>query len=200
LNVDAARLARHGDLEAAGKAALAAADVESAAEFHQLSEILSNLPPHDAERVIDGILPESAPTTLAETLRAIARRTAAAHLHIFVDAALTEVLAGKIAEVHDGYVILAVATGAATMVPRWLATAAHRDHIGELLILVTDKLDEASAVVEAMPAIETGDCASFSPFGRGDNARILHVSPADQQLLAGTPVPLRVLVPVHLDE
>jgi hypothetical protein len=88
------------------------------------------------------------------------------------------------------------------MVPRWMAGATRRDRPGALLALVADRLDGASAVVEAVPAIEiddppTGD--EFSPFGRGD-ARTRKITEADARLLGREPRSLRILVPVTLDE
>ncbi len=57
------------------------------------------------------------------------------------------------------------------MVPRWMAAAAHREQVGDLLALISDKIDGVSVVVEAVPAIEIDDPAEiggFSPFGRDD--------------------------------
>ena len=88
------------------------------------------------------------------------------------------------------------------MVPRWMAGAAQRDRVGALLALVADKLDGASAVVEAIPAIDIDDAPDadgFSPFGRGD-VRTRRITADDARLLDGEPQPLRVLVPVTIDE
>ena len=87
------------------------------------------------------------------------------------------------------------------MVPLWMAGAARRDRVGDFLALVADKLDGASAVVEAVPAIDIDDAPGadgFSPFGRGD-ARTRSITADDVRLLAGEPQSLRILVPVTID-
>jgi hypothetical protein len=92
-------------------------------------------------------------------------------------------------------------TAAATMVPLWMAGAARRDQVGDFLVLVADKLDGASAVVEAVPAIDIDDASGtdgFSPFGRND-ARTRSITADDVRLLAGEPRALRVLVPVTIN-
>jgi hypothetical protein len=112
------------------------------------------------------------------------------------------VFAGRIAEVSDRFVLLVQGKGRATMVPLWMAGAARRDRVGDFLALVADKLDGASAVVEAVPAIDIDDTPGadgFSPFGRGD-ARTRSITADDVRLLAGEPQSLRILVPVTIDE
>jgi hypothetical protein len=62
-------------------------------------------------------------------------------------------------------------------------------------------LDGASAVVEAVPAVEVEDVpetGEFSPFGRGD-ARTRSITADDTRLLAGRPLPLRIFVLVTVD-
>lgn len=201
LNVESARLARHGDLDAAARVARAAAHVEAGPEFAQLQHILSGLPGHDAERVVDGVLPDDAPAVLVAALRAVARRTEQLRADELILASLAEVIAGRISEVHDAYVLLVRLIGPAAMVPRWMAVAAQRDRVGELLALVMDKVDDASAFVEAVPAIDLeddSDGSTFSAFGRGD-ARVRTLTRSDERLLAGEPQPLRILVPVLVD-
>jgi len=201
LNVESARLARNGNPDAAERVAHAAAQLEAGPEFVWLQRILSDLPGHDAKRVVDGVLPDDAPAALAEALKAVARRTEQLRAGELILATLAEVIAGRIAEVHEGYVLLVRVSGPAAMVPRWMAVAAGRDKVGELLALVMDKLDDASAVVEAVPAIDVdGDVGAgvFSPFGRGD-MRVRNLTQEDQRLLAGEPQPLRILVPVLIE-
>jgi len=114
---------------------------------------------------------------------------------------LAEIVAGRVAEVHEGYVVLVRMSGPAAMVPRWMAAAVQRDKVGALLAMVMDRLDDGRAVVEAVPAIDMDDDAgtgTFSPFGRGD-PRVLSLTPADERLLAGEPQPLRILVPVLIE-
>jgi hypothetical protein len=206
LNVDSARLARRGNAAAALRVAQAAADLESGPEFAVLQRVLSDLPGQEAEQVVDGHLPEDPPASLAEALRAVAGRTERVRAN---DTALSSPLeaafAGQIAEIHEGFVILAQANGPATMVPRWMASAAGRDRIGDYFVLVTDKLDDSSAVVEAMPAIdmerdieEGPEAGGFSPFGRGD-ARARTITAQDARLLSGEPEALRILVPVPIE-
>jgi hypothetical protein len=127
--------------------------------------------------------------------------TAAAHgIPIAPKIKAEVVFAGRIAEVGDGYVMVVQVKGTATMVPLWMAGAARRDRVGDLLALVADKLDGASAVVEAVPAIDIDDAPKadgFSPFGRGD-ARTRIITADDVRLLAGEPQSLRILVPVTI--
>jgi hypothetical protein len=200
LNVEAARLVRHGNLDGAVRVARAAAELEAGPEFAQLKRIMAKLTDHDAERVVDGVLPDDAPDELAEALTTIARRTERWRAGELTLTALAEVITGRIAEVHEGYVLLVRTSGPATMVPRWMAVAAQRDKVGALLALVTDKLDDGRAVVEAVPAIDLDDDTSpdsFNPFSR--DPRALSINKADERLLAGEPQPLRILVPVLID-
>ena len=167
-----------------------------------LRRLLSDLPDREAEQVVGGVLPENAPAALSEALRAIASRTEQVRADDILLSSPAEVIfAGRIAEVSDGYVLLVQAKGPATMVPRWMAGATQRDQVGALLALLADKLDGASAIVEAVPAIEVEDApetGGFSPFGRGD-ARTRSITAGDARLLAGQAQPLRVIVPVTVD-
>ncbi len=203
LNVMAARLARRGNAPDAERAARAAADLEAGPEFAVLRRCLTSLPDQEAEQVVSGQLLEGTPTALTDALLAIAGRTEQVRADDIVLSSPAEVIfAGHIAEVSDGYVLVAQEEGPATMVPRWMASATRRDRPGALLALVADRLDGASAVVEAVPAIEIGDphaADEFSPFGRGD-ARTRKITAADARLLAREPKSLRILVPVTLDE
>jgi hypothetical protein len=200
LNVEAARLARHGYHQAAARVAQAAAKLEAAVEFRRLQELLAELPDEVVDGVIDGVLPSDPPAALVDALRSIARRTERLRGAEAALARVTDVVAGRIVEVHEGYVVLAHPSGPVTMVPRWMAAAAHRDEVGDLLVLVTDRLDSASAVIEAAPAIAYEDLEepTFTPFGRGD-PRVTQLTRADELLLSGTPEPLTVLVPVLIE-
>jgi hypothetical protein len=136
-----------------------------------------------------------------EVIRAVALRTEQTRASEDLFSTLAEVITGRVTEVHEAYVLLARVNGPAAMVPRWMAAAAQRDAVGALLALVTDKLDDASALVEALPAIDASDSPvpdTFSPFGRGD-ARVRSLAAADEHLLSGAPQPLRILVPVLID-
>ena len=202
LNVMAARLARRGNAPAAERVARVAADLEAGPEFAVLRSRLSELPDREAERVVNGLIPEDAPTALTEALRAAASRTEQVRGDdILLSSPAEVVFAGRIAEVSDSYVVMVQVMGQSTMVPRWMAVAAQRDRVGALLALVADKLDGARAVVEAIPAIEIDDApddARFSPFGRGD-ARTRRITADDALVLGGEPQPLRVLVPVTIE-
>ena len=201
LNVESARLARHGNPNAAVRVARAAADLEAGPEFTRLQHVMAEMPIHDAERVVDGILPDAAPGELTEALKAVARRTEQWRANEIAGTTLAEVVAGRITEVHEGYVVLFRMNGPAAMVPRWMAVAVQRDKVGALLAMVMDRLDDGRAVVEAVPAIDMDDDAGagkFSPFGRSD-PRVLSLTPADERMLAGEPQPLRILVPVLID-
>jgi hypothetical protein len=205
LNVVAARLARRGNAPAAARVARAAADLEAGPEFAALRGVLSKLPDREAEQVIGGLFPEDGPAALAEALRAVASRTEQMRANdILLSSPAEVVFAGRIAEVTNGFVLLVQVketARAATMVPLWMAGAARRDQVGDFLVLVADKLDGASAVVEAVPAIDIDDSPEvdgFSPFGRSD-ARTRSITSDDVRLLAGEPQSLRILVPVTID-
>jgi hypothetical protein len=203
LNVAAARFARRGNAPAAERAARAAASLESGPEFALLRRLISELPDEEAEQVIGGVLPPGEKDTLAGALRAIATRAAQVCADdVILSSPLEVILAGRIAEVHEGYVVLVQAQGESTMVPRWMAEAAHREEVGGVLALVSDKLDGVSAVVEAVPAIEIDDPAEigeFTPFGR-DDTRTRTITAVDARLLAGRPQSLRILFPVTIGE
>jgi hypothetical protein len=202
LNVISARLARHGNAAEAERIARGAADLESGPEFEALRRQLADLPDGEAEQVIGGELPAGSPIALAEAVRAAASRTERIRGDdIVLSSPAEKAFAGWITEMHKEYVVLRT-DDASTMVPRWMVSAAHRDQVGAFLALVTDKLDDASAVVEAVPAIDiedTTETSEFTPYGRGD-ARVLSVTAEDARLLAGEPEPLRIFIPVLIEE
>jgi hypothetical protein len=201
LNVEAARLARRGVHDAAGRLARAAGELEAGTEFRQLQRMLADMPAADAKRVVEGALPDEAPAALTEVIKELARRTEQARVREVSLVKLVEIIAGRIAEVRESYVLLVMVSGPTAIVPRWMAVAARRDKVGQLLALVMDKLDDASAVIEAMPAIDIDnlqDRQAFTPFGRRETRTRL-LTTADERLLAGRPEPLRVLVPVLID-
>jgi hypothetical protein len=201
LNMAAARLARRGNAPAAERIARAAADLEAGPEFADLRRRLAELPDQEAEQVVNGQLRADAPAALAAALRAAARRTEQVRADMtFMPSPMETAFAGRIAEVSSTYVLIE-AKECSTMVPRWMAGAAQRGEVGDFLVLVTDKLDGASAVVEAIPAIDVDSSPradGFSPFGRGDT-RTTTITTADTRLLAGEPQPLQILVPVTID-
>lgn len=153
--------------------------------------------------MIGGVLPEGASDGLALVLRTIATRTAQVRADdISLSSPIEAIFAGRIAEVSERYVLLVEVKGQSTIVPRWMASEAHRGQVGDFLWLVSDKLDGASAVVEAIPAIEIDDppeIAGFTPFGR-DDVRTRSITATDARLLAGPPQPLQILFPVTIGE
>jgi hypothetical protein len=197
LNVDAARLARLGVLDAAGRLAYAAATLEGGPDFARLRTLLATLPTEAALNVVDGVLPPDAPTDLADTLRALAHRTDQRRAQERALGTSMEVMTGRIIEVHDHYVLLSAPDQPTTLVPRWMATTAHRTHVGDPLALLLDRLGDATAVIEAVPAIDT-DAPPFTPFGRAD-PRTRTITTADEHLLTGQPEPPLILVPVQID-
>lgn len=202
LNIESARMARLGNPGEAARVARAAAELEAGPEFVRLQHIMSDLSRDEAQQIVNGVLPKDAPEGLTEALKAIARRIERWRSDELTVTTLAEVIAGRIAEVHEGYVVLVRMGGPATVIPRWMAVAARRDEVGSLLAIVMDKIDDGRAVVEAVPAIDVDERTGanmFSPFGRGD-PRILSLTAADERLLAGKPQPLRVLVPVMIEE
>jgi hypothetical protein len=201
LNVEAARLARRGVRDGAGRLARAAEEVESGPEFVRLKTMLADLPAHEAESVVSGTLPDSAPAALADAVTELARRTEELRAREATLATLVDTITGRVAEVHEAYVLLVLVGGPTAIVPKWMAVAARRDQVGQLLALVMDKLDAASAVVEALPAIGIDNFQApidFSPFGRRD-PRVRRITAADERLVRGQPEPLRVLVPVLIE-
>src|SRR5262245_9655865 len=105
LNVEAARLARRGVHDAAQRLARAAEELEAGPEFGRLRTMLSDLPVGDAEAVIDGVLPDG-PSALADVIKELARRTEQLRARENALTALVELIVGRIAEVHEAYVLL----------------------------------------------------------------------------------------------
>jgi hypothetical protein len=202
LNVEAARLARHGQEAAAVRAAVAATEMESRPEFGHLGKILADLPTPVAQAVIDGVIPDDPPAQLLKALRSVARATEELRERELSGTRPADFLAGRVKEVHQSYVIVVLMSGPETLIPRWMAAgAANRAQVGSLLALITDKLSEASAVIDVIPALDVNDDgppAPFTPFGRGDK-RALAITADDEQRLAGDPEPLQILVPVAIE-
>lgn len=154
LNVDSARLARRGERVAAERVARAAAELESGPEFAQLRGILAGLSRQEAERVVDGALPQGESAGLAEALRAVALRTDSVlgdELGIRSPAEIA--FAGQIARVHQGYAVLVQAGGPDAVVPRWMLDVVHEGAAGAHLVLVADQLGHGSTVLNAVPGI-----------------------------------------------
>ena len=198
LNVGAARSARHGDEQTAKALATAAAKVEKSVAFEHLKRLLSGKPLAEVNAALrGGVSDEKSPELLA-ALRELARETRKAHVRRSRAQMNREVVVGRILEALTEGLVLKSEGGSKTLVPWWLAQSAHREKVGDLLALVTDKLDDAQMVVNAVPAIDVGPGArARSPFGRA--AAVHELSAADAKLLARRPVALRVLVPVTID-
>lgn len=197
LNVDAARLAREGEHRGAARLAKAAAAIEGSEKFLELKQLLTGHPLEEVSAVLEGATPEADWPDLHELLRLIARETKAARSRVSPRVQLSEVVAGRISESKDGFLVLTAEGGARTAVPRWLAQSAHRESVGDFLTLVTEKLNDQQMVVNALPGIETSRPSSkFSPFGR--TAKVHALTAADAKKLVGTPGPLRILVPVSI--
>ncbi|GIG59853.1 hypothetical protein Lfu02_42250 [Longispora fulva] len=202
LNVESALLARHGREDAARRVAQAAETLEAGPEFARLKELLAAVPVESADAVLEGRLPSGeAGQELGLALRAVARRTEHVRAAETGLVKVADVVAGQVTEVHEGYVVLSQLGGPSTAVPRWMAVAAHRDQPGAWLILITDRLADASAFVNAVPGISLGADPSpepFTPFGRASQrARV--ITEADAAVLSGSPVPLTVVVPVVIE-
>ncbi|XVU21129.1 hypothetical protein ACQPZJ_28095 [Actinoplanes sp. CA-054009] len=202
LNVESARLARHGNGTTAVRIAAAARELESRSEFGLLLDILAEMPPSEARDVIDGVIPEGAPRELLTALIEIARLTEEIRERELAETRAADFVAGRVKEVHDTYVLLVLMSGPETLIPRWMAAgAANGARVGSFLALITDKLGDASAVIDVVPALDVSDdgtSAGFTPFGRGDK-RALAITAEDERLLKGDPQPLRVLVPVTVE-
>lgn len=202
LNMESARLARQGNKVAAVRVAAAATKLEARPEFALLVRILTELPIAVARDVIDGVIPEGAPTELLAALKSVARLTEKIRERDLSGTGATAFLAGRVKEVHDTYVLVVLMSGPETLIPRWMAAgAADRAHVGSFLALTTDRLGDASAVIDVIPALDVNDdtpSVPFSAFGRGDK-RTLAITAEDERLLAAEPQPLRVLVPVTIE-
>lgn len=199
LNVDAARLAREGEHRGAAQLAKAAAGIEGSEGFLELKQLLTGHPLEEVSAVLEGAAPEDEWPDLHELLRRIARETKATRSRMAPKVRLSEVVTGKISEAQEGFLVLTAEGGARTAVPRWLAQSAHRESVGDFLALVTERLDDQQMVVNALPGIETSrDSSKFSPFGR--SAKVHSLTAADAKQLAGSPGPLRILVPVSIGE
>jgi hypothetical protein len=199
LNVEAARCAREGHSRAAVAMARAALQIEKGKAFARLRALLSGKPLRDVKAAVDGAVAERSWPELHDTLRTVARETCAAcHRHA-CPVAPAETTAGVLVEGATDHLVLRGLTGRRTYVPRWLARSAHREQVGDMLALVTDRLDDAQMVVRAVPAIDLDarPRTAFTPFGR--EAPVRDLTAADARVLAGAPAPLQILVPVTIE-
>jgi hypothetical protein len=197
LNLEAARLARLDEAQAAARVAKAAGVLESGAEFAELQQLLSSLSGEIVGAVLEGVFPAEAPTALWESLRTLAVDTKRLWAVQARRTSLPEVVAGRISSVGTSSVTLRLLDGQNLAIPRWLARAVHREEVGDCLAVVTDRLEESSALAYAIAAFDLdAPPPKFSPFGRAATTRYL--TKADGRLLSGRPAPLHVLVPVAI--
>jgi hypothetical protein len=195
LNLEAARLARLDEAQAAARVAKAAGVLESGSEFAELQQLLSSLSGDIVGAVLEGVFPAEAPAELWGALRALAVDTKRLWAFQASRTSLPEVVAGRISDIGPSSVTLKLQDGQDMAVPRWLARAVHREQVGDCLAVVTDRLEECSALAYAIAAFDLdAPPPKFSPFGRA--APVRDLTKADEKLLSGWPAPLRVLVPV----
>jgi hypothetical protein len=197
LNLEAARLARLREDRGAVRLARAATALESGRAFSRLEGLLADLPAEGIGALVDGLFPLNAPEELWSALRALAKETGRRWITESARGALPEVTVGYIATMSATSVLLRCPKSGDVTVPRWLARAAHRDAVGACMAVVTELLEDASALTYAIPAMDLDAGAPrFSPFGRAAPVRSL--TPTDVALLQGAPQPLRVIVPVTI--
>jgi hypothetical protein len=199
LNVEAARLARHGAERAAAQVAQEAAEIESSEPFLRLTEALATSAPAVVLAIIGGGIPERTPPEVALLVRALARATEKRHRATHSLSKFMEIVAGRIVEVGDRYVVVRDPAGPSTALPRWLAKDAHREAVGECVAVLTDRFEGRGALVEAIPAIDTEEpqAAAFSPFGR--SPELDRITAKDAKMLRGRPAELRITVPVTIE-
>ncbi|MCC6993528.1 MAG: hypothetical protein IT370_02750 [Deltaproteobacteria bacterium] len=198
LNRDAATLAREGDARSASLVAKAAAKLEAGENFAKLREMLAGRSAEDVSAVIEGGVSDERWPGLLRLLRALGKETSVARGRRAIRP--PGMVTGRISETHPDFVLLEAAGGVRTAVPRWLARAAHRETVGDLLALLTERLDDQRMVVNAVPALDLdgADAGSrFSPFARSDSARRL--TRRDARLLSGVPAPLTIMFPVTIE-
>jgi len=197
LNLEAARLARLDEARAAARVAKAAGVLESGSEFAELQELLSSLSGEIVGAVLEGVFPADAPVALWGALRALAVDTKRLWAAQASRTSLPEVVAGRISDVATSSVTLKLQDGQDLAIPRWLARAVHREAVGDCLAVVTDRLEDCSALAYAIAAFDLdAPPPKFSPFGRA--APVRDLTKADERLLSGRPAPLQVLVPVTI--
>lgn len=198
LNVEAARCAREGRGTRAVALAKAASRVERGEAFSRLKALLSGRPAKEVSAAVDGDVSERKWSELHDVLRLVARETRAVRARNQDPRDIRAVIAGAISEAQPEFLVLEAGPDLQTYVPRWLAHSAGRERVGDLLALVTDKLDDNQMVVSAVPAIGTGvTTPTFTPFGRA--APVGGLTAADARLRSHEPAPLRVLVPITIE-
>lgn len=200
LNLEAVRLARCEKLEAATRLATRARELEASKDFAILAEILSGLSRDIVEAVVRGVIAPELPEArrLWGVLERIARRTERVRCAPQLRASSSEMLMGQVSAHRGESVILTMPDGTSSIVPRWLALSVHREHLGDKLAVLTDRLGDSSALAIALPALDIERPARFDPFARDDRIGALSMSDREKVAqLSGAP---RVLVPVTIEE
>lgn len=201
LNLEAVRLARCAQEGPAMRFAREAAALEESPDFVLLGRLLSGLSPEVVVAVVHGVVPPSLPNCdkVWLLLTRIARRTERIRSSPSVKSSLAEVCTGRVSAVQGTVVVMTTAGGQSSMIPLWLAHSVGRERVGDELAVVTDRLDESSALSVALPALDVDGprpAPELDPFAR--DARAGALSASDMRKLAGVPAPPRVLVPVTI--
>lgn len=198
LNVEAARLAREGRSREAVLVAKAAAKLELGNAFLELKRIVTGKSLAEAAADLQGTTPTQSPQILA-VLRRIARETLEIRKRLAVTkTSCSQTVAGRISETLPDAVVLETISQK-TYVPRGLAESANRVNIGDLLALITERLEPTQVAFQVLPAIALqNESTKASPFGRG--APTHRLTAADAALLRRTPAPLQVLVPLTISK
>lgn len=196
LNLEAARLARRGELPAAVRLAKQAASVEASRDFSVLVGLLAGLSPSLVGSVVNGVLPEGLPHAqeLWSVLRKIARRTEQVRSSRQVRRSRAELLAGRISQVRASSLVLTTIDGECS-IPRWLGSSVHREHVGDELAVLNDRLGDSSAFAVALPALDVEP--AYDAFARDPRVGVLTMS--EMHRVSGEPAPPRVLVPVAIE-
>jgi hypothetical protein len=205
LNVDAARLARHGQSEAATRLADAASRVEVSKVWRSLVAQLAAVTEFEAKSVVSGVVVSE---TISKLLRQLATVTARARSKEKLVATVYEISAGAVSEKRDGYVVVRSTTGSETAVPTWMVQGISRDQLGDLVALLYERLGSHKAVFEAVPGLDLDTAtvgnniseppAPYSPFDSTD-LRTYQIAEEDLRLFQHPPALLTVMVPVAIE-
>jgi hypothetical protein len=198
LNVEAAMCARCGEETTAASFANAAARIEASAAFLRLQGFLSQSPTSAVSSLVEGAhVPEE--SAIALVLRTLARQTATVRLQRRF-AKHAPAFLGRISSSTEGYVVVTNEGGLSIAVPRGLARAAHRERIGECLAVINSHVDARELIVRAIPGIDVGreHAEPYSPFARVDGFE--RINATDAAYLRGQPEPLRIQIPVTIEQ
>jgi hypothetical protein len=149
LNVDAARLVRAGNEDAARRAARAAKEVEAGPGFARLRELLQVLSEQQQQAVMEGQVPagESA-FELKAVLWALAEQIATLRVSAGLPSS-DDRFAGRVSERRGDSVLVKAQDGTRTAAPLWMVRAVHRDQVGDRVALISVRLDDHQALVQS---------------------------------------------------